>query len=915
MQRTRRLLSVSLGIVMLMGLLGGAATLTSALAAPGDGLVANVINPVGSSDKGDGTYTNPNIFADVPDIDICFVDGVYYMTSTTMHMSPGIPVMRSYDLVNWETISYCYLALTDSPANKLSGTNQIYSNGTWASSIDYRDPYFYVSCPSPTGTATYIFRTTDPENVAWTRIATLSRYHDYGLLLDDDGRNWLIGHTSNTQAVNRIELNSTLTATIGSTQNINLASLHAPDPVTGLTPGSSSLNEGVHVEKINGMYYIFAITWPSGRGRSVAVHRSNSLTGPWESKIVAMNGFVANTTTGVLASAGTGDHAPAQGSIIQDAEGNWWGYVFRDSGPVGRCPWLMPITWTDGWPFFGQDALGNGTYTNLPTSGEKPIQGYPLKSVVSSDEFYNNAKKPAYIDSTLPTWVNYAVGEYDYNGSNLIMPWQWNHNPDNRYWSLTERPGWLRLKTMLNSSSTRNILNARNTLTQRTFGPYSAAVTKLDTSHMQNGDEAGLTLFTAKYGFIGVKMESGSKYLVTTLANTWSSGHATDRGQESARISLVGDVVYLKAEANYLVQNNGATNPGDFYYSYDGISWTKLGGTLNMIYGTGNHFMGYRFGLFSFAKTATGGWADFDFFRLYDKLTAATAPTVLGAVMTDATVGNSVTQADITVSLDALPAGNYSQIAASFEIPAGLSVLDVTFSTDVAGSADWEVKGNQLILGVTGAAPDFKPSGGDGLFATISLDATGLDETVVVKPDYIEVRGRGNEYVVFGLTGVESVIDIAPDTFEVTFVVDGVDTVVTVIDGELVEEPDDPVKSGYNFDGWYTDDDALFDFDTPITDDITLTARFTEKVGSEITLSSPDVLMIKKGAYAYVSVFTDANPNQITVSYSPVTFIDVDPVGGQNTVQCITAKKAGTTVLTFGTLAGTASKTIVVIVN
>jgi beta-xylosidase len=565
-----------------------------------------------TSDKGDGTYTNPFIFADVPDMSIIRVGDAYWMSSTTMHMSPGIPIMKSYDLVNWETVSYCYLALTDSDANKLSGTNQIYSNGTWASTIRYKDGVFYVTCPSPTGNSTYIFHNDDPENKPWKRFDGVSRYHDYGLLMGEDGKNWLIGGSP----VNAVELKADMSGVVsGARINTGLPNLHAPDPTTGEIP--KGLNEGVHVEKIGDMYYIIAITWPSGKGRTVTAHRSTNLFGgPWESKVVGQNGFRADDN-GVLVSIGTGNDSPAQGSIVQDMEGNWWGYVFRDSGPVGRIPWLMPITWTDGWPMFGKDADGKGSYTNLPLGGAKPVQGKPFKSVVTSDEFYNDAKKPQYADSPKPDHVSYEAGEYDYNGSNLKMAWQWNHNPDNRYWSLTERPGWLRLKAMLNrTAEEKHILNARNTLTQRVFGPQCAAMISIDVSKMKDGDEAGLTLFAAKYGSIGIKMEGGNKFIVTTLSNEWRRGHNTNAGIESARIPLRSNILYLKAEGDFTVANNGAVNPGNFFYSYDGEKWEKLGDTLNMTYGTGNHFMGYRFGLYNFAKNAEGGYVDFDYFRI-----------------------------------------------------------------------------------------------------------------------------------------------------------------------------------------------------------------------------------------------------------------------------------------------------------
>jgi len=573
----------------------------------------NFAAPIGSSDRGDGTYTNPFIVADVPDLSIIRVGDTYWMSSTTMHMSPGVPIMKSDDLVNWETVSYCYFVMEDTDNNKLLGNHHMYSHGTWASSLRHKDGTFYLVVPSPTSNKTYFFHNDDPEKKPWTRYEHNTRYHDCGLLLDDDGRNWLVWGVG---ALNIIELNKEVTDVMpGAQRRIILPSMHAPDPLTGETP-RGGLAEGAHIEKIDGTYYIFAITWPSGKPRSVVCHRAQSLNGPWESKVVAMEGIRHDgSSTGTR-----GGDGPAQGSIVDDGKGNWWGFVFRDSGPVGRVPWLVPITWTDGFPMFGQNEDGTGSYTNLSRGGNKPIPGKEIKSIVTSDEFDNGTVRPAYLHSPLPARVSFREGEYDDNGSNLHLAWQWNHNPDNRYWSLTDRPGWLRLKAILNSAvEERHLLNARNTLTQRVVGPYSSAVTALDVSHMKDGDEAGLTLFAAKYGSIGVKMEDGNKFLVTTLSNGWRTGHATNAGKEDARIPLTGNKIYLKAEGDFSVADLGAVNPGNFFYSYDGEKWEKLGGTLHMTYSTANHFMGYRFGLYNFAKTSEGGYVDFDYFRFGDR--------------------------------------------------------------------------------------------------------------------------------------------------------------------------------------------------------------------------------------------------------------------------------------------------------
>src|SRR5690606_33074580 len=179
-------------------------------------------------------------------------------------------------------------------------------------------------------------------------------------------------------------------------------------------------------------------------------------------------------------------------------------------------------------------------------------------------------------------------------GSNsLPLAWQWNHNPDNALWSLTQRPGYLRLTTGRVDTS---ILLARNTLTQRTFGPACAGITAIDVSGMKDGDCAGLVLLQKQYGWVGVKAEAGTRSVVMVSA-------VAGLPEERQRIPLTQDVVYLKAEGDF----RNRSDKGYFYYSLDGKSWTPIGTTLQMAY-TIPHFMGYRFGLFNYATKAPGGF-------------------------------------------------------------------------------------------------------------------------------------------------------------------------------------------------------------------------------------------------------------------------------------------------------------------
>jgi len=270
------------------------------------------------------------------------------------------------------------------------------------------------------------------------------------------------------------------------------------------------------------------------------------------------------------------DKGVAHGGLIDTPRGDWYAYLFRDFGAVGRIPYLVPVKWEDGWPVLGVDGKVPDTL-NLPASTGL------IPGIVASDEFDRRPGEPA-----------------------LPFVWQWNHNPDNQLWSLTARPGFLRLTT---GRVDADLLKARNTLTQRTIGPECSGSIAMDVSHMRDGDFAGLALLQKQYGQVGIQLDGGSNSIVMLGAK---SGSPT----EVQAIPLIQKIVFLKAECNF----KNRVDTARFYYSLDGASWTPIGSELKMAY-TLPHFMGYRFGLFNYATKAAGGFVDFDFFHVSDQLT------------------------------------------------------------------------------------------------------------------------------------------------------------------------------------------------------------------------------------------------------------------------------------------------------
>jgi beta-xylosidase len=486
------------------------------------------------SDNGDGTYTNPILYSDFPDPDVIRVDSTYYMVSTTMFIFPGVTILKSHDLVNWEYCSNAVPRFDFSPCYNLDGCNR-YSHGQWATSLKYRNGKYYLLFIT-LDEGGFLCTATNPEG-PW-KIQKLPRgFYDPGLFFDDDGRIY-VAHGYSKISITELDTN------------------FAPKGIDSLVYSGDIRKglEGSHVYKINDYYYLYC-TYGGLDGIQVAL-RSKNIYGPYEQKVV-----IRDTTRGVT----FGIH---QGALIKTQAGEWWTMLFVDSGPFGRFPSLQPITWVDDWPMVGVDGKGVVTY-------RKPVAGkiYPMKALPTSDEF---------------------------NGTSLGMQWGWNHNPDPTHWSLTERPGYLRLTT---GKVVPNLREARNTLSQRPFANYDQSiptigVAKMDAGHMKDGDIAGLAVFQDPYAFIAVKQESGSKQLIMV-----------NNGETIAATPMKGNTVYLRTTAS------NSSKKATFEYSFDNKIFASLGNELSMRFSL-TIFTGNKFCLFNYTTKETGGYVDFDWFRM-----------------------------------------------------------------------------------------------------------------------------------------------------------------------------------------------------------------------------------------------------------------------------------------------------------
>ncbi len=1067
-----------------------------------------------SSDNGDGTFDNPVVYADVPDIDIIRVDDAYYMVSTTMHLSPGCPIMKSTDLVNWEIVNYVYDILGDTDAMNLRNGQEMYGNGQWAASLQYHNGTYYVAFNSNTTGKAYIYTTQDIERGSWTKTELNDSFHDLALFFDDASNKAYLLYGGGQ--IKCAELSEDLSGVKKDTEqvlfDITKENWDVPNIGTGLA------GEGTHIMKKGEYYYVFNICWPTGSGRTELCHRSKTFPSTeWENEVILQANFQNNGVSGGV----------AQGGVIDTVDGKWYGFLFQDHGAIGRVPVLTDCTWKNGWPMLGKDGDGKTVEAVM----DLPVTGSETKSLVKSDEFYNDAehrvfdaqqaKKEAeeaqptvyadakadevqmetvelvkngdfedgtkywagfengeievtpddgnvqnhvlqlfkngdvetgttdgwtttpgenctieatntdkangeysiyvkdragtgagacqdisgklvwgktytitgklkytegpdnkkfivtiqngpdynyrenvvninavkgewvefqgtytprdksdefpfdpeknfifvenawtaeqdpvndrmnyYMDDFSMTttddniirngsfenglenwsgmekaklsiskdeaqegsqsvavtertacaqgpsqdlsnkltpgktyliegWVKYnsgvdekkfnvtiqngpdysyrtnlgsatakkgewtkisaewtmpedaiatknylffetpwvqtptadadlmdffvdnvsmvekaedpkepaEAGEHDYNGSNLDLAWQWNHNPNNLYWSLTDRDGWLRLTTGNKSTS---ILNARNTLTQRTYGPTCSGKIKMDISNMKSGDVAGLAAFSYNYGYIAVKKDNTGAKLVMVDASG-NEAAKEDKPTVKASVDCPENIVYLKEEFNFAGNSDGSDKDSvSFYYSLDGKEWKKLGETMKLSYEL-THFMGSKFAIFNYATKTTGGYVDYDYFRVSDQITGTdqSENTLTAALEATPEVSGVVgSECEVKLKLDELAAANHSGIKASVSIPSIMRVEDVVFNkTAIKGEAAYSYKNGRLTLTVKGNDVSFTAE--DKLFATMKLKVNNYvdqDKDVTVNADYIMVDNGAAEY-------------------------------------------------------------------------------------------------------------------------------------------------------------------------
>ena len=512
----------------------------------------------------DGAYVkNPMLWADVPDPDIIRVGDTYYLVSTTMHLMPGAPIMRSKDLKNWETVGYIFDKLTDSPKYDLKeGT--VYGRGQWATSLKYHKGRFYaLLAPNETGAMgdTYIF-TAEKAEGEWKLLSRMRHFHDCSLFFDDDDRVYVIYGTGEM-----MELKPDLSDVIEGTHQ----------KIFEREADETGLLEGSRVIKHNGKYYLLMIShvYAPGRHRREVCYRADDIHGPYEKKTILESEF-------------GGFPYLAQGTIVDSEYGDWYGVMFQDRGGVGRVLTLSPCRWIDGWPMLGDEE------GKVPTLMRPLKSGEPEKHIVCADDF---------------------------SSEKLGLHWQWNHNPVNTAWSLTEHPGWLRLKT---NRVVPNLYLAPNTLTQRMEGPTCSGAVKIDVSKMKDGDCAGFAAFNDETRAWIIKKQ-GSRTMLEladlSVKLSQKDKEVTDYSEKTIKQIDLSEKktdrtkIWLRIDADF---RPGQHDKATFYYSLDGEEWNKVGDEYRMRFDWQRFFMGSKFGIFCYAtKKKKGGYIDVDEFSYH----------------------------------------------------------------------------------------------------------------------------------------------------------------------------------------------------------------------------------------------------------------------------------------------------------
>lgn len=543
-----------------------------------------------TADNGNGTFTNPLFYDEFTDPDLIRVGTDFYMVASSMHAMPGLPLLHSKDLVNWDFVTYIFEELDLGPDFHLEGAKGVYGNGIWAPAIRYHEGKFYVFV-NVNDYGLQVFSADRPEG-PWTHKNMGGRIYDLGVLFDGDKIYAVHGYDE----VHLIEIKPDFSGYVEGSDRI-------------IIPKGSAMGEGHHFYKINGKYYIISADYaPVGRMQCA---RADRLEGPYETVVISNRETMGNQQGWWTQGYGFWSDIPDegdkftfqppsenyfsavplhQGGIVDLPNGEWWGFSMMDMKSVGRLTYLSPVTWKDGWPYFGIE----GNLGRSPRTWFKPDTGVevePHAPYERSDDFSSGSLKPV---------------------------WQWNHIPVAGKWKLTN--GKLRLRPL----AAKSFMFAKNTLTQRAVGPESVVTVELDAHSLKKGDVAGLALLNTPYYWIGIARTAEG--LVLRFYDMVKNVR-TDKPLDTPK-------VWLRAHGDY------DKDLASMSYSTDGKNFQTVGNELRLGYQM-HTFQGVRYALFAYnMEGREGGYAYFDNFKVEEPFADRSKNLPVGKVITLTNLAN-----------------------------------------------------------------------------------------------------------------------------------------------------------------------------------------------------------------------------------------------------------------------------------
>lgn len=489
-------------------------------------------------DQQNGLYRNPVVPADFSDIDCISVGDDYYAISSTMQFSPGMTILHSRDLVNWEYAGHAVSYLTQiSSALSWQEMNR-YGRGVWAGTLRYHKGRFYLYFGTPD--EGYFMTSAPKAEGPWEPLTCLladDGWDDCTVCWDERGNGWFFGTCfKDNYKTFRFKM-----ARDG----------RSIDHQSGVVVNEGNGREANKIIYHDGFYYLLFSEHKGGIGRYVMAKRDSKITGKFSEECQLLQPC-------------TEANEPNQGGIVEGPDGHWYFLTHHGSGDwSGRIMSLLPVSWKNGWPMIGK----------LNDSSEPGVMVWK---------------------GTMPATQNARLNlqrSDDFDTPTLGAQWQWNYEPRREMFSLSERPGWLRLKAFKPLES-QNLLKVGNTITQRSFRTQNnEVIVKLDITHIADGLHTGLAHFSHAYGAIGIFRHHGQNYIETIQGGKWE---ACQPIQSSS--------VWLKSVW-------GLDGMSRFYYSTDGDTFLPLG-TYQLSWG---FYRGDRIAVYCFNEQADTGYVDVDY--------------------------------------------------------------------------------------------------------------------------------------------------------------------------------------------------------------------------------------------------------------------------------------------------------------